>query len=273
MANHPPVPAIHAAYQHRLALALRSPKHETILAPEIGLELVQSTYDAVTLAALIDPASTVVRKAAHGGSASDTAGGLLEVLCDIMIGRPVQECADHAAIYLEHRLRDPSCPRPVPGIITPDNADPAFHMSIRLIRALAREYFQVMRRSDTENFFDPPASASWCALSQRERHRRVQAALTGICAALGLSETELSLLGVGDDNRVFLEFTRTGSSDEKGRLLMQVEAHLKATVEEQLHVYTTERRDMNKIRRLAALDVEQPIATHPGRPGIDLIHD
>ncbi len=261
MDNHPPVPAIHAAYHYRLALALGSAKHETTLAPKIGLELVQASCDAVTLAALIDPTSTVVQKAAYSGSASDTQVGLLEVLCDIMIGRPVQECADHAAIYLEHRLRDPSCPRPVPGIITPDNGDPAFQTPIRLIRALAKEYFQVMGRPNAENFFDPPAAAAWRALRQGDRHQRVQAALTGICGALGLSETELSLLGVGDDNRVFLEFTRTAPIEEKGRLLMQVEAHLKATVEEQLHVYTTERRDLNKIRRLAALDVEQSVAT------------
>lgn len=259
-----PAVTIHTAYQERLARVLESPDRAMPLKSEPGLALVEASCDGITLTALVDPASHTVRKAAYAGATSDVHRGLLEVLCEIMIDRPIQECSDHATIYLEHRLRDPSQPRPVSGIITPDNADPAFRLPGVLVRALATEYRRTVGQLDAENFFDPSPSPVWRELSAQEKRQRVQAALTEICGVLGLSDAEASLVSVGQDDRVFLELNRAAPSAAKGRLLMRIEAHLKTAVEPTLYVYTAERKDLNKIRRLAAPDVETPMPPSGG---------
>ena len=252
--------AIHAAYQDRLAKAIESPMHAGALAPEAGLELVQVTSEGVTLTALVDPATHTVRRAAYSGTLTTVQRGLLETLCHIMAGRPMLECSDHAAIYLEHGLRDPSHPRPVSGIVTPNNADPVFQLPHKLVRALAQTYWNATGSSGPggENFFDPPASPAWRALSPEERLQRVQRALVDIRATLQLPDTAIASVTVEGVTRVFLDLAVDMPSAAKGALLMTLEAQLKARVEDKLHVYMIERKDLNKIRRLATPNSGSP---------------
>jgi hypothetical protein len=242
---------IHTVYQDRLAKALVSPSHAAVLAPETGLILVEATSEDVTLAVLVDPATHIVRRVAYRGTLTRVHRGMLEVLCDIMIDRPMLECSDHAVICLEHEMRDPSRPRPVPGIITPGNADPAFRLPHTLVRDLAQAYWHAAGTSGGENFFDPPAAPAWRALTREERLEKVQRALIDICTDLQLSDAAIASVTVGGDNRVFLDLTVEMPNAVKGALLMTIEALLRVRVESQLHVYTVEQKDRNKIRRLA----------------------
>ena len=98
----------------------------------------QASEDGVTLSALVDSTSSVVRKAVYGGDPFDLAARPVETLCGILENKPMQECSDHAVIRLEFALRDHAAPRPVAGIVQSENADPAFALPQRLVRAWRR---------------------------------------------------------------------------------------------------------------------------------------
>lgn len=243
--------AIHPAYQARLRDALISPKHAGCLAPEAGLEMIEASRDGVTMMALVNAKTHTVRRAAYSGATSDVQRGLLEVLCEIVIDRPIQDCAEHSVISLEHKLRDPLWPHAVSGILSPENADPAFQLPMRLVRELGRAYCRAAGYVFEQNFYEPPASSTWRKLSQEAKYASVKAVLTEMLASLHLSPADVALMSVGRDDRVWLDFTGALPGQVKGHFLMRIEAALKARVEERLHVYTADRKDLNKIRRLA----------------------
>jgi len=247
--------AIHPAYRAHVAEALMSPKHEAHLAAEGDLRLVEASCDGVNFALLVDPGHNV-RRAAYGGTVTDVQRGLLEVLCGLLVDRPIQDCAEHATIYLEHRLRDTAHPHAVPGVLHPDTIDPAFRLCTRLVRDAAGAYCADTGYAFGENMYDPPPSTAWKALSRVEKRGRVEAALADILSNLGLSSADVALISVGDDNRVSLDCLGDAPRPVNGHLLMRIEAGLKVKVEETLCVYTIERKDLNKIRRLSTGQVE-----------------
>ena len=235
---------IHPSYRNNLHDALESCTHEGVLKQTTGFELVQASHQSITLMALVDSSDRTVKEASFHGSVTDVQRGLLEVMCAIMEGKPIQECNDHAVIRLEYHLRDHSQPAPMPGIVTPQNADPAFALPLHLVRNLLGCYRKKTGYQDTENFYDQPASAGWRALSREERLARVRTAIENHPAGRGVQ-----VLGFEVVNRVIVDFD--GSiGDTKQEKLMELEFHLKQIVESTLQLYLQPEVDQNKIRRI-----------------------
>lgn len=236
---------IYPAYRDRLRKILQSISHEGVLKADGSLVLVQATYQGVTLMALIDPSTHFVKKAAHYGNVSDIQRGMLETLCGILEEKPIQECSDHAVIYLEQTLRDPSRPTTVRGIVMPENADPAFALSVRLVRDLLADYRQRTGYSDIENSYDQPASVHWLALSNAERIERIHAAIESCPPGIGVQIVRLETV-----NRVVVEFSDAPDMETKQSRLMQLESYLKEIIEPTLQLYMQPKTDQNKIRKI-----------------------
>jgi len=103
-----------------------------------------------------------------------------------MEDKPLIECADHAVIRLEYRLRDRVRERPVAGIVTPESVEPAFAPLSVAVRGLLAEYRHRTGYDEIENRFDPEPSAGWKALTAEQRAARVQTALDSLAAQRGL---------------------------------------------------------------------------------------
>lgn len=234
---------LYPAYRERLWKALESCSHEGVLGEEKGLELLKASCRGISLTVLVDPSNHTIKKAAHHGAVSDVQQGLLETLCAILEGRPVQEGSDHAVIHLEYRLRDSSQSLPVSGVVMPENVDPAFALMTRLVRDLLTGYRQRTGYSDTRNFFDWSASAQWRALSRDERIERIQSVIDSHPTGSGMEVVDLE-----GAERVVVRFNGDLDRDTKQSHIMQIEAHLKATVEPTLQVYMQPRMDQNKLR-------------------------
>jgi len=236
---------INPLYAKAVQQAAKSRVFEAALKEESGSIFAQSSQKGITLAALVEPKKHVVHKVGYQGATTDTQRGLLEGLCKQMLGKPILECGDHAVVFLEFELRDHSMPRPVGGIVTPENSDAMFALPTTLVRGLLTDYRKKTEFKSIENTYDLPISDAWRKLSQEERVKKIQ------------SEIERHPLGEGvhverleTPKRVVVGF-REGitSADKQGRL-MQLEDHLKRALEPTLQLYVEPKPDANKIRRL-----------------------
>lgn len=239
----------HPAYREGLRNASLSRSHEGQLNPEPGIEHVRVVSGGILLAVHIEPSTHTVLKARYHGASSDLERGLLEILCGIMEGKPILECSDHAVIYLEHELRDHSQSPPVPGVVTPENADPIFSLPTKLVRSLMAEYRLRTGFASTVNFYDPPSSGPWRALSHDERIGRVQNALDAHPAGRGLEVVSLEGL-----KRVVVKFNGESDSAVEQRRLIEIENFIKYTIDPALQVYVLPMVDQNKVRRIKGVN-------------------
>jgi hypothetical protein len=235
---------IHSCYQAALTRLLERVTHEGALAPSQGKELVSVSADGMTLAALVEPRRHVVAQAAFQGASAAVQRGLLEGLCAAMEGRPLQDAADHALIAVEDNLRDHAQPPPVSGLVTPDNADPAFAGPQQLVRALLAAYRERTGWRDTANFHDAPVSSAWAALTPAERSSALGRALE----ALAVTD-RVEVVGLEGPKRVVVRFLTDLSSDARQTLLRQLENQLRQAVEPTLHVVAQVKSDVNILRQ------------------------
>jgi hypothetical protein len=164
--------------------------------------------------------------------------------------KPLIECADHAVIRLEYRLRDRARERPVAGVVTPESVEPAFAPLGAAVRELLAEYRRRTGYDETDNRFDPEPSADWKALTAEQRLARIQAALDDLMAGRGLRTGDVVCTRVDRGTRATVEFRAELPARGKAALMMDLERGLKDTVEPVLHLYQEEMHDKNKIRRL-----------------------
>jgi hypothetical protein len=239
-------PVYREAVRQILAGALT---HEGTVATMPGVERLSIARDGWVLEAFVDRATHRVRVARHRGARKETRA-LLEGLCAMMEDKPLIECADHAVIRLEYRLRDRLQARPVAGIVTPESVEPAFGPLGAAVRGLLAEYRRRTGYDVIENRFDPEPSAGWKALTAEQRLAQVQAALDALVAEHGLQPGDVACTHVDRSTRTTVEVRAELPARAKAALMMDLERGLKARVEPTLHLYQAEMHDKNKIRRL-----------------------
>ncbi len=191
-----------------------------------------------------------IRRAAHSGSEDAAERAVLDVVCQIVEGLPLQEAADHTGHHLVARLRDPEASSPVPGILTPWNADPLFHRPLRLVRRIHADHAACHNTVSRENFWNPQISRDWLRLGESEQMARVEEVLAAFRADQALADGELVVAGVENNIRILLAFGDGVAYARKPGLLMAFEARLRAATGDRLEVFAEEMKDDNRIRRL-----------------------
>jgi hypothetical protein len=232
----------HPCHAVRLQVLLADVRHEGSLGALAGADLAEATLEGMTLQALVDRKRRLVTRAAFSGAASATQRALLEGLARALENKPIQEGADHAVLALEHSLRDPAVPPPVPGVVTPENAGPAFALMQKLARALLADYRARTGYSDTQNFFDRPVGAQWAAHSEAQR-------LNAVRAALEPHAGQVSVVGLDGPKRVVVRFVDSLDSQARQGLLVRLEDHLRKTVEPTLQLTAQTKADVNILRQ------------------------
>lgn len=240
---------VHPVYRDRLQAMLGQVTHERDLEATDDTTVVRAERAGVTLAAAVS-SSAIICDATHTGTSSEADRGLLEVLCARSIGRSVLDVGEHGALLVEHHLRDPHLSRPVRGILDPGNGDPAFQILIELTRALLANYRDLTGYSQRANFFHPEPSPGWRALPTPEKLARVRSALDQLAVEQAIPGGALQLVDVEEHWKVILDFQDKVGHAQNGWRLMELERGLRQRLEDCLRVYTTERKDLNKIRRL-----------------------
>ena len=172
----------------------------------------------------------------------DVVGGLIE-------GRPLQEAADHAGHHLVARLRNGAA-APVAGIVSPWNADPLFHLPMRLLRRINADHRARRGIESLDNKWNPKLSKDWARLDEAAQIARLAPILAGLVAENGLAEGAMEVVAVERNLRVFVAFADDFDYARKPPLLLALERRLRAATGDRLEVFAEDKKDANRIRRL-----------------------
>lgn len=243
--------SLRAGIQKRLAAI----SHEGPLTERDGLIRIGVSEATVELVALIDPATHAIKAVRHQGSRTPVERAILDALCAEVEGTPVADASDHGLIRVLGRLRDPSLTPPVPGILHPVNADPAFGPILRLVHQLRAAHRERVGGSRADNEFDLPPSAGWRELDDSGRRVEVERGIASFLGQAGLSSDAVQLLRIdgdlhGDPVRVVVTFAADVPPSRKPDLMRVLERALKARIEGKIQLYHEQRKDENTIRRL-----------------------
>ncbi|MCG8555206.1 MAG: hypothetical protein MJD61_07945 [Proteobacteria bacterium] len=225
----------------------RAPKEST------GSLTVRGEVGSVALWLVVDTRAQVVRDACFSGTRNALERALLDRLCALCLGLPLQEASDHGVIRLEHTLRDRAQPPPVPGIVTPQAADPAFALPLELLRLAAARYREQTGNHEVANFHDRLPGAGWLAMSEPERLASLRRSITRNAGPLGYHPERIEVLAIQLDVRVVLRMSRLIAEHEKPGLAMRIERAIRDEIDPRLEVLLAELKDRNKLRRLALL--------------------
>jgi hypothetical protein len=211
----------------------------TFVAQEGGIQL-SFTVDASR--------RQIVRGASHTGATDAQTIRVLGQLCGIVVGRPLQEVADHGVIYTAAAL--PEDCAPITGIRTPRNAGPAFALAerlVRLIHADALKHFNVGHR---ENAWYIRASADWLAKNEIEQASVLKPLIADFLSTNGLTDSDIWICGIERGTRVTIAFSEAISYSLKPKLMMEIEQRLRQETGDPLELFMEEVKDANKLRRL-----------------------
>lgn len=237
-------------YRDKLLAVFSTRQYEGRLESEANLVLAQAGWQGITLMALIDPATHLIQKVSYQGATSVAQRGLLEALCTLLVGMTIQEASDHAVIYLEYELRDPTQKPPVTGIVIPQNAHSIFQLPLQLTRSLLAHYRQLTGYASTENFFDRAPSAAWLALTRDEKLVRLRTVLSELCSHLDLPASTVEIISLDGKDKVTIRFHGDFTGAAQQQYIMKLEDGFKQKIDRKLQLYTEEMKDLNIIRRL-----------------------
>lgn len=243
--------AIGPSYQAAVQRRLDRLTHEVDLRHAAGMVPVEGSLASTTLSLLIDQENHTICRAAHRGATGPIAQALLDRFCELIEGLPIQEASDHGVIRLEADLRDTSKQPPVPGIVVPESADPAFELPLRLVRDALRAYRDQFGYQETANEFDPGPSPEWRSLGDTDRRTRLDRALADICRENDITPGAVAVTAIEHDVRVVVNLTDDLNPSDKQSHMMTLEAGLKDMVDDRIELFLEELTDENKIRRLS----------------------
>lgn len=189
----------------------------------------------------------IIRQATFSGARTAEERRVLENLCAVIAGRPLQEAADHGAIYVASQ--SPLAAK-VAGIRTPQNAGPPFALAQQLIRrafAAAQAQSQVVYH---ENRWYVDADANWLAKSEAEQASILKPIVAHFLHEERQSEDDLWISRIERGTRVTIAFADSVHYAAKPRLLMDLEHRLRIESGEPLELFMEEMKDANRIRRL-----------------------
>ncbi|MBI4063328.1 MAG: hypothetical protein HY401_03385 [Elusimicrobia bacterium] len=209
--------------------------------------LAESSSDGAVLKALIDPSSHLVAETGFRGRLAPVSRRLVNELCHIMKGKPVNECGDHAVIFLEHALRDKSQRRLNSGITTPRNSWFVFKELTHLVREMADDYRRKTKYDDRQNFYLPASSPQWQRASDSNKLELVREAAALFCKAKEILASSIVVKEIVRSSRVMIEVDLNVWKDSEP-FLLELEVYLRKQVELALSIFCEETPDLNKMR-------------------------
>ena len=204
-----------------------------------------SSYRGVNLWIEIDSKGNI-SKACHSG-ATGAELAVMERLCRISIGRPIQEASEHGMIYVEYGMRDTKFESPVKGLLNCENGDPIFNIGKFLIRDCYRQFQQTKATDSSKNFWYPSANESWVSKSFEEKKEMIQGAINDAQALYKFFDLRFEVLEIQQETRVVVSVSSGRmNSSQMGHAVMKVELELKKHVEPQLELILESTEDRNK---------------------------
>lgn len=242
---------IGAHYREAVKTIGQNLRFEGVLAGKKGYVIAEGRHNGVRLMLLTDRDDHSILRAAHNGASTSVEKALLDRLCALIEGAPIQEAGDHGVIRLEFDLRDKSMQRPLAGIVMADAADAAFLLPLKLVRDALEDYRHKTGYMSTDSTYDPGPSEAWKAMADDERRRRLVAAVAEIAEKNNFPAEDVQVTAIEHNVRIVIRFNGALEQADKQHCLMILEAGIKNIVDGRLELFQEEIKDSNKLRRLS----------------------
>jgi hypothetical protein len=233
-----------------LVAAERSIERESIELDGCATPVYRASQEGVTLSVVATGNDGIVERAVHHGASGPLARAVFETFCRTIESMPIQEAAEHGAIYALHRIKDPLVPGPVKGILLPANGVPMFTQPVRLIRSIAASYCRKTGARFDWNFHDRPFTSRWQALSQTDKLNEITDLVARFRGAHGLGERDIRILEIDKHDRLVVTFSDQVPIARKPGLMMDLERDIRRRTGERIELFLEVVKDRNQLRRL-----------------------
>ena len=176
---------------------------------------------------------------------------LLDLFCEIIKNKRLQEVAEHGVIYLEYELQKMNKTKrdEVQGVYLPSNSGGIFNL---LNFKLREVYIQLLKDKKikeeiNKDYYD--TNKEWIALSFDEQKKRVDEILEKyVFRQYNINKNDISLLRVVLGNRLEFELSKNLTGDFEDFKLFRIEEVLKNNIDKSIELVTVEVKDSNKLR-------------------------
>lgn len=233
-----------SAYLGCVTERLKKISKEGKVGHRVGALVLSASRDGVTLECLVETKGLVLEARHHG--ATGALRGVLDPFCALLEARPLQEGSNHSVIRLERTLRDPNHPPVVPGVLTPENADPIFRIPTELIRKIHREFLSGTGVEEKRNVWIDPLPAFWLLISPDEKIGRIQSAIDCCKPKLGLQDSQIRVIEVLNHSRAVLEITQAPGKRNAAFEQIKLERMVKQILNVPVELQSESLEDKNK---------------------------
>lgn len=176
--------------------------------------------------------------AKHSGF-TGTSAVVMDAFCEVIIGLPLQEAADHGVLRLEQSLREGAIPYSK-GLVLPEKQLPFFKNALDLIRELYAESGAEPKR----NTYRDPVAADWLKLEPSEQLQKGRDYLKHAIESSGL-QPEVDLVEIRNSTRFVLSYVQKPNFPDFGNAMIKLEFELqkKSGLPIELQLETTEDRN------------------------------
>lgn len=242
--------AVHAAFRHGLAAAERDIGREGTEPGDRADPVYRASAERVTLTVAIAGAGGTIRQAVHHGASGPLARAVFDVFCRTIETMPIQEAAEHGAIYALHRIKDPGMLGPVKGILLPGNGIPILALPCRLVREIAANYCRNTGAKFDWNFYDRPFSLRWQALPRTDKLAEIAGLTARFRCAHGLGDQDIEILEIDKHDRLVVTFSDQVPIARKPELMMDLERDIRQRTGERIELFLEVVKDRSRLRRL-----------------------
>ena len=190
----------------------------------------------------------IIIKVFHDCENDKTIKKLLNIFFDICINKNIQEAAEHAAIYLEEKIRITNNELIKPGIILPSHAGAYFDDLNYIIRKVFKEFTSKnsVEFGINKNYFKK--SYYWVNLTEEVKIEKINFILKEVTQKYNLAEQSIIVQSIDSNFKVNLGVDKDFKNLQLTKnMLLEIEIKLKR-LDDTLEVFVDEALDKNKLR-------------------------
>lgn len=198
----------------------------------------------------INQENGILDHAFHNSEKIDNNSLILDLLCDQIINKNIEEVADHGAIYLEYFLRSKINKKEQYGIFLPRNSGGIFNIIERNLRS-SRDDFYKKRNVNKDNINKEyrVISEEWTNLSFEKQKAKIDDILEkNIFRRFNINSSDIVLNRVIQGNRLEFILSDNLNGDFEDNKLFKIEEIFKQKIDSSIELLSIEEKDSNKLR-------------------------
>ena len=212
-----------------------------------GNNIFEGTIDDLSLKFKIE--NSIIKKLIHSGSSNMILSKVVNIFCDVIIKKNIQEASEHGVIFLEEKIRSVSNNNNINGIILPHQAGRYFLVLNNMIRSIEKQYYlQNSQRSEiNKDYFR--ISENWKNLDLNEKKIKIMGIINEeFVNKKIISEESIKINKIESNFKIFFDINKDFREvQSKKNILLELEKKLKK-LDNTLEVFVEEIIDQNKLR-------------------------